>query len=90
MAMLTNRVPEVNGGDGWKSANNQASARRFLQDNSANSVRLRLGDRVFLEDVLKQSIPVGTVLADFVASIDPSTLTSEQTQALAIFKEITT
>lgn len=90
MAMLTNRLPEVNGGNGWLTAVSQAGARRFLQQDSGNAVRLRVGDRVFLEDVLRQSIPVGTVLADFLATLDPSTLSTDQVNAIATFKDITT
>lgn len=85
LALFTNRQAEVQTRDGWRTANSQAETRRFLQQ-SSDFVRLRIGDRVLLEDILKRAIPVDTVLADFIASIDPSILSAEQSAALTLVK----
>jgi hypothetical protein len=89
MAVFTNRLPDINMGHGWVTAGSQGSARRALQQGTGATVRLRIGDRVCLEDILKQAIPVGTVLTDLISSIDPTTLSADQQAALTIFKDIT-
>jgi hypothetical protein len=88
MATLTNRLPEINNGPGWKTARSQSEARRILEA-APVAIRLRVGDRVLLEGILGHSIPVGSVLADWIAGIDTSTLSQEQQAALTIFKEFT-
>lgn len=86
MCVLTQRLAEVYTGTGWRSSMSHSEARRYLQDDP-QTVRMRVGDRVLLEEILKITIPVGSVLADVIDSTDLTTLSKEQFLAITTFKE---
>jgi hypothetical protein len=86
LCVLTNHLAEVHTGTGWRAANSHAEARRFLADD-AQLVRLRISDRVLLEDILKTAIPVGTPLGDVINQVDPGDLSKDQLLALTTLQE---
>jgi hypothetical protein len=87
MGNLTNRAPEVNPGYGWMTATSVAAARRTLQHEGSGCVRLRVGDRVLLEDVLKKPIAVGTDLNAYIEALDTTTLSTDQQWAVGTIKD---
>lgn len=86
LCALTNRQAEVCNGTGWRAANSHAEARRFLADD-AQLVRLRIDDRVLMEDILKIAIPVGTPLADVINQVALNDLSKDQFLALTTIQE---
>lgn len=86
LCILTNRQAEVYTGTGWRAANSHAEARRFLA-NDAQLVRMRIGDRVLLEDILKIAIPVGTPLGDVINQVALNDLSKDQFLALTTLQD---
>ena len=88
VALLANRLPEVMDTASWRPAYSHGEARRFLRL-GATLVRLRIDNRVLLEDILKQSVPLeadlATVASNAMAGLEP---TSPAHAALTLYQGI--
>lgn len=89
MALVSNRLPEVLDTGSWRSSHSHGEARRFLQVTKTD-VRLRIDNRILLEDILKRSIPVGADLSALAAeAAETAEPGSPLMEALTIYQGIT-
>lgn len=90
VALLANRLPEVMDTGHWRSAYSHGEARRFMRLGNT-LVRLRVDNRLLLEDITKQAVPVGANLAAIATSAaagaDPH---SPLADALQLYLELAT